>query len=347
LAEELGRADLAAHAAGVLGLSASADGDLDGALRQLGEAAERARHLSVDLPPRASNWHTLMLYWTGQPDGAAERGREAVQVARRQNDVAGTILALTVAGLALASSGRYAEAVRCFDEADRFGREHGAESLVARNAAFSVGFHLDVFDYAGTEALAAQAREFGRAMNHGPAVFNPAIDLMFAFARTGRVGEAEALVPEVQAGIAAWGTWHLWQWQIRLAGARAELALARGDWDATLRFAGEAVERARAKGRVKYEAIGFTARGRALAGRGRTKAALAPLRRAVELTRPVGDPAVFLRAATALLEVDGDDALAAEARATANRILEALPTPALRSTFAAAEPVRRLLLPAA
>jgi hypothetical protein len=56
---------------------------------------------------------------------------------------------------------------------------------------------------------------------------------------------------------------------------------------------------------------------------------------------------MFLRAATALLEVDGDDALAAEARATAERMLEALPDGELRGTFAAADPVRRLLRTAA
>ena len=178
-------------------------------------------------------------------------------------------------------------------------------------------------------------------------MFSPALDLLFAFARTRRAGEADPLVPEVQKGIADWGNWHLWQWQLRLAGARAELALARGDWDAALRFAGEAIEGARAKRRVKYEALGLAARGRALAARGRTKAALAPLRRAVAVARPVGDPAMFLRAATALLEVDGDDALAGEARAAATRMLRALPDGALRSAFAGAEPVRRLLRTAA
>jgi hypothetical protein len=98
---------------------------------------------------------------------------------------------------------------------------------------------------------------------------------------------------------------------------------------------------------VKYEALGLAARGRALAARGRTKAALVPLRRAVALVRPVGDPAMFLRAATAQLEVDGDDELAGEARAAAGRILDALPDAALRCAFAAAEPVRRLLRTAA
>ena len=339
LATGRGRPDLTTHATGVLGLSDSADGDLDGAMRRLEDATERARALALHLPPRAPTWHSLMLYWTGRLEEAAERGGEAVQAARSLNDVSGTMLALMVAGISLAGSGRYAEAVQSFAEAGRLGREHGAESLAARNAAFAIGLHLDVYDYPGVEALAAEAREFGRSSNHGPSVFNSTIDLLFAFARTQRAGEAEALVPGVLAGIAATGGWHHWLWSIRLSGARAELALARGDWDSALRFAGQTVEEAGARRRVKYEALGLAARGRALAARGRTRAALAPLRRAVALVRPVGDPAMFLRAATALLEVDGDDALAGEARAAAGRILDALPDAALRSAFAAAEPV--------
>ena len=51
----------------------------------------------------------------------------------------------------------------------------------------------------------------------------------------------------------------------------------------------------------------------------------------------------WLGHSTALLEVDGDDVLVGEARAAAERILEALPDADLRGTFAAAEAVRRLL----
>ena len=50
----------------------------------------------------------------------------------------------------------------------------------------------------------------------------------------------------------------------------------------------------------------------------------------------------------ALLELDGDDKLAAEARETAGRILAHLPTEEMRERFRAAEPVRligRLVAP--
>jgi hypothetical protein len=51
---------------------------------------------------------------------------------------------------------------------------------------------------------------------------------------------------------------------------------------------------------------------------------------------------MFLHTAAALLALDGDDTLAAEARAAAHRILAALPDAEMRRRFEAAEPVRLL-----
>jgi len=66
------------------------------------------------------------------------------------------------------------------------------------------------------------------------------------------------------------------------------------------------------------------------------------LRTAIHLARPIGDPALFLRAATTLLTVDGDDLLLLETRTEAGRILAELPDAEMRQQFEAAEPVRRL-----
>ncbi len=100
------------------------------------------------------------------------------------------------------------------------------------------------------------------------------------------------------------------------------------------------IEQSRAKSRVKYEALGLWTRARALHAGGRANEAVADLRAAVDLARSVGDPALFFRAAAALLAIDGNDVLAAEARATTDRITAALPTEEMRRRFEAAEPVR-------
>jgi hypothetical protein len=53
----------------------------------------------------------------------------------------------------------------------------------------------------------------------------------------------------------------------------------------------------------------------------------------------IGDPALFLRVAAALLAIEGDDLLLAEARAAVERITQALPEE-LRRRFVDTEPVR-------
>jgi len=83
-------------------------------------------------------------------------------------------------------------------------------------------------------------------------------------------------------------------------------------------------------------------RARALERLGRKHEAIIDLRQAVELARRLKDPAMFLRVATILLQMDGDDALLQEARSTASRDLAALPDGQLRERFQDAEVVHGL-----
>jgi len=55
------------------------------------------------------------------------------------------------------------------------------------------------------------------------------------------------------------------------------------------------------------------------------------------------DPALLLQAIDTLLTLDGDDPLAAEARALSDRILAALPDETMRRRFTKSETVQRIL----
>jgi hypothetical protein len=109
------------------------------------------------------------------------------------------------------------------------------------------------------------------------------------------------------------------------------------------------LEQARGR-RPKYEALALLTRSSALLLRSARsssaaeshQAAIMDLREAVAIARSVGDPALFVRAASALLAVDGNDVLATEARAAAQHILGHLPTPEMQQRFTSAEPVRAL-----
>jgi tetratricopeptide (TPR) repeat protein len=128
--------------------------------------------------------------------------------------------------------------------------------------------------------------------------------------------------------------WHGWIWRLRLIEARAELALAHGHLEETVDRATAAIELNHAK-KVKYEAAALDTRAKALHALGRTSEAIADLRRAVQLARPTGDPAMLLRAAAGLLALDGDDALIVEASTAAERISRALPDLQMQRAFAA------------
>jgi tetratricopeptide (TPR) repeat protein len=205
----------------------------------------------------------------------------------------------------------------------------------------SAGFHLEVFDFEGNERLAEEAREQARSARFQPSVVSAGLDLVFNYARRGEVARAELLAMETAPVAAQIGGWHQWLWQLRLQQARAEIACAAGDWRKALDYAEAAVAQSRARGRPKYLVLGLETRARALAGLGRKVEAIKDLQPAVQSARAMGDPALFLRAATALLTTAGEDSLLEEARATARRIRDELDTN-MRRQFQSAEQVRVL-----
>jgi tetratricopeptide (TPR) repeat protein len=245
--------------------------------------------------------------------------------------------ALPSLGLALAGTGRYDEAADVFAEARRLGRDYGAETLLARSIACSAGFRLDLYDFAGAEAVSEEAREMAWSLGFAPPAISAGIDLIMNYARRGEVDRAERVVAEVVDGVEQAAGFHGWLWRLRLAEARAELALARGEWEDAIRLADEAAGQSRTRGRAKYEVLGLVTRAAGLTASGRSREALAALESAVALARPVGDPALFLRAAAGLLAIGGSDALAAEGRAVCLRVAEGLSDSDLRCQFRNAE----------
>ena len=103
------------------------------------------------------------------------------------------------------------------------------------------GFHLNMFDSEGAEALACEARELGRSAGFAPSIVSSGIDLLLIFARRHDVAPAEALLAETVAAVATTPGWHEWLWRLRLCQARAELALARGAYADAVAEASEGI----------------------------------------------------------------------------------------------------------
>jgi len=316
----------------------SASGDLRGSIEMDSTAiahAGGARIIAHAMQP-------LSLYLTSRTTEGIALGSRAAEMARTSNDTVFTMYSLSHLGLNLGSAGRYAEAAKVFDEVRRFGQKYGVRPLLARATSMSAGFHLNVFDFTGAEALALEARELGRSAGFAPSVVSAGIDLLLVFARRHELSTAEALLSETEAAVATTPGWHEWLWRLRLCQVRAELALERGAYDAALAEANEGIRQSRTKGRPKYEALGLIARAHALHGVGRTHDAVADARDAVSVARGTADPALLLLALDALLELDGDDASSAEARALDAQISFALPDQTMRQRFSQSEVVQRV-----
>ncbi len=333
LVESMDRPDLHAAAFSWLAPTMSADGDVAGSIVHAEHWFGRARELGVAPPAPVQAYTPVLYYWLGRVEDAVEHSRASVEAARAASHASATMFALPNLGMTLASNGKYAEAAEAFEEARRFGREHGIGTLLARSIAMSAGYHLDLFDFAGNEQVAEEARELARSLSFAPPVISAGIDLMLNYARQQEVGRAEQLVDEVADAASRATGWHGWLWRIRLGQARAEIALARGDWDAVLDLTADAIEESRRRGRVKYGVLGLTTRAQALRALGRTSAAIEALRASVAIARGVADLPLILRPALALLDLDADGELATEIARVVERISVALPDAAMHTHF--------------
>jgi transcriptional regulator with XRE-family HTH domain/tetratricopeptide (TPR) repeat protein len=343
LADQLGKDDLAARAMTVLALADSSDGQPQAGLEHMRRALARAGE--AHLVGLASNVMSASMYeyWLGHFRDSVESSRRAVNLACQAYDTFSMAQALGNLGLALSGTGRYAEAFEVFEEARRVAQERETRPWLARALACCAGVHLDLYDFAGAEALSQEARELSRSVRWFQSEVSAGIDLMFNFARRGEVGRAESLVDEVAPVVAVAQGAHGWLWRLRFATARGEIALARGAWEEAAILAEEVITQSRRTGRLKYQARGLEIQARALAAPGRTHEAIALLRSAVDLVRATEDPVMFLRAAAALLSLAGNDALFLEAQARVQAIVQALPNEDLLRHFLHAEAVRPLL----
>ena len=120
------------------------------------------------------------------------------------------------------------------------------------------------------------------------------------------------------------------------------MALACGDTSTAFDCAQGAIDYWRGNGRIKYEALGQITAARALRALGRTHEAITHARDALAVARPSSDPALLLWALNVLLALDGDDALAREARTVSDSIRLELPDEAMQRRFAESELVQTI-----
>jgi serine/threonine protein kinase/tetratricopeptide (TPR) repeat protein len=339
LAERAGREDLAANSMGWLARCRHARGDTSPESIE----ADRVTIARFGSAARISySFGPLALYWVGRGTAAVAVAAQAVQMAETSHDTTFTMNALSHYALNLAGVGRYGEALGVFARAQEFGRKYGVLPLLARATSISAGIPLALGDLDGAESIQCEARELAQRVNFTPSIISPCIDLLLIAARRGEPGRVEKLFEETVAASQRTPGWHGWLWELRICQVRAELWLARGAWETARLEATECIRQSRTYRRQKYEALGLATRARALDRLGRTEEAIVDARLAVAVARKIEDPALLLQALDLVIQMDGDDSLAAEARDTHRRILDAIPESDLRRRFAAGEVARRI-----
>ncbi len=339
LAEQIGSREVQLAARAQITSADSATGDVDRVLSEGRDLIQDAATWGLEPPYERLGGYSLQLYLTGNWQAAIDVSREAVRTGRDRGDTQGVLWNMPHIGMAAAASGRYDEAIAVFREARRFGEEYELLAGLPRCIAMSAGFHLDLFDFEGAEAIQEEARDLGRSY-FNPSAVSAGIDLLFNLTRRGDVGRAERLVQDVGEEVMKGGGWHGWLWRLRFSELQAEMAAARGDHAAATELARDALERSRSKHRAKYEVFARMTLAQALAARGRKKDALGELQVAVGMAEKLGNPSLHVVVAAALLALEPDDGLAEAARGAVTRVLANLSDPTLRDRFLRSDAVR-------
>jgi tetratricopeptide (TPR) repeat protein len=339
IADAVGRDDLWANAMACVASAETADGQVLQAVERDRRAIERAGGVPTLTMARSA----VSLYHAGLTQESILRANQALESAQAAKEPAFIVYSLSQVGLASAGAGKYSEAQRAFDEARSYGRRYGVLPLLARAISMSTGMHVALGNLLPAETLANEARELARQVAFAPAVISAGVDLLFIYLRRGEIGRAEGLIDEVSRAAGAAGGWHGWLWALRLLQVRAELALARGDYTAAAETAHKCVIESRSRHRLKYEALASITHGRALFKLGETSSAIEDAARSVTLARRLGDPPILIEALSALLQIDGNDALLAEACLSIESVRNNLSDEVLRTRFLESETIRSIM----
>jgi class 3 adenylate cyclase/tetratricopeptide (TPR) repeat protein len=351
LAEARGDPERIAPAIGYLSGVLTLRGDIDEAIARGEEALQRwvpgtrGKDFAV-----TNEFLSDCYYWTGDYERAEGLARRAHELGDRSHSVEALLRGGGWQGVSLAAMGRTEEAIALLDElietADRLGRPRfGAPSLNYSTLPFRDLFLLDEARRRNEAALEVVRREG----EWGMPGMQAEIDLMFADLMEGEVGRALERWPRLWEEAINGATWRPWLGGTRLAYVRAEIARQSEGPQATVERAREAIERAVASRRRKYQADGRAILGTALVELGGGVDGLAELNEAVRLADELGSPTPRWRFRAALGSAryaTGDDDGAAIAYAEAAEVIHAYAatlTDEHAAGFLDAEPVREAL----
>jgi class 3 adenylate cyclase/tetratricopeptide (TPR) repeat protein len=351
LAQSLSIEEFLGPALALQSLASSMDGNMDTSL-ELGVRAlakwtpgTRRAERALCLDQMATGW-----YWTGEYERALEYGEQAISFAEEIKSSDSLLRTGSVHALTLTGMGRHEEALPRFEEVIARGREFGlVPRMTARALNMSSELYRDLFQLDEATLRNQEAAELGAAAGFANAVLQSGIDQLFTDLARGEVGRAEARWPELWDRTQNTKGTHQWLMAGRLAKARAEIALAKGEYAEAARLAQEAIDQSREVRRAKYELAARVVLGQALMALGQPQRGIDELHTALRGIRRLGHPPTLWRAwwtlGTGLAQTgqDAEAAAAVEAAANTLRTFAATLAPERSEPLLVAEPSREIL----
>jgi tetratricopeptide (TPR) repeat protein/energy-coupling factor transporter ATP-binding protein EcfA2 len=351
LAQSLSIEEFVGPALALQSLASSMDGNMDTSL-ELGVRAlakwtpgTRRAERALCLDQMATGW-----YWTGEYERALEYGEQAISFAEEIKSSDSLLRTGSVHALTLTGMGRHEEALPRFEEVIARGREFGlVPRMTARALNMSSELYRDLFQLDEATLRNQEAAELGAAAGFANAVLQSGIDQLFTDLARGEVGRAEARWPELWDRTQNTKGTHQWLMAGRLAKARAEIALAKGEHAEAARLAQEAIDQSREVRRAKYELAARLVLGQALMALGQPQRGIDELHTALRGIRRLGHPPTLWRAwwtlGTGLAQTgqDAEAAAAVEAAANTLRTFAATLAPERSEPLLVAEPSREIL----
>jgi class 3 adenylate cyclase/tetratricopeptide (TPR) repeat protein len=351
LAQSLSIEEFLGPALALQGLASSMAGNMNTAF-ELGERA-----LAQWIPGTRRAERALCLdqmatdrYWTGDYQRALEYGEQAISFGEEIKSSDSLLRTGPVHALTLTGMGRHEEALPRFEELIARGREFDLmHRMTARALNMSSALYRDLLQLDEATRRNQEAAELGAATGFANAMLQSGIDQLFTDLARGEVGRAEARWPDLWDRTQNTKGTHQWLMAGRLAEAKAEIALAKGDHAEAARLAQEAIDQSRQVQRAKYELAARLVLGRALMALGQPERGIDQLHTALDGIRRLGHPPTLWRAwwnlGTALAQTGQDDEAAAAVSAAANtlRTFAATLAPERSGPLLAAEPSREIL----
>jgi class 3 adenylate cyclase/tetratricopeptide (TPR) repeat protein len=284
--------------------------------------------------------------WRSEYEEAHKNADEGVARAEAYNMTEPLAFNKWARGVALASNGRYSEAITALSDAIEFCERIGDKAVRSRSWNTLGWVHMELCDFERGIECNERGLDIAHDVGDPEITINAQLNLADAAFATGERERATSALEELYAGLPEMHEWMKWRYSQHLLHSLGEAVLAAGDAVRVLALADECLALAEPTESLKNVVKGRRLRGQALMAQGKLEAAEEELSAALEVARRAGNPPQLWKTQAVMGELrrgQGDDQGALdsylEALTAINAVAEALTDTGLRAKFLSSQQV--------